>query len=373
MKTVAFVSNSLVGAGAERIVARLLSNPTPFDHQISRHLILLDDDEIAYPIPSSVPVHCLDTKGSLLRGAVKLKAKLAEVQPDICVSFGTRSNLLTVSVAKLAGTRVVISERVNSSRHHAGNLSGSLAKHLTRIVYRHADSIIAVSQGVAQDLRENFGVPAEIISVVANPVDKDHVTAQAAEQSGIEGFTRPVVVAMGRLVPNKNFSLLIEAFRRWGRGGTLIILGKGPLREQLRDEIVAAGLGGRVFLAGFKENPFAIMGKADCFVLPSNSEGFPNGLVEAMILGVPVIATNCPSGPAEILDDRADLEVSDVYEGKYGLLVPMEAPDALSRALNLALAPGQRELRSRSARLGAVRYDLTNTLATYWRIILGQT
>ena len=153
----------------------------------------------------------------------------------------------------------------------------------------------------------------------------------------------------------------------------MIILGKGPLRDQLHDEIVEADLGGRVILAGFRENPFAIIGKSDCFVLPSNSEGFPNGLVEAMILGVPVIATNCPSGPAEILDDRPDLDISDVYEGKYGLLVPMEAPDALSRALNFALAPGQRELRGRSARLGASRYDLTNTLATYWRIILDQS
>jgi N-acetylgalactosamine-N,N'-diacetylbacillosaminyl-diphospho-undecaprenol 4-alpha-N-acetylgalactosaminyltransferase len=177
---------------------------------------------------------------------------------------------------------------------------------------------------------------------------------------------------MGRLVPNKNFTLLVEAFRLCGAPGTLVILGKGPLREHLLGQIETAGLSGRVVLAGFQANPFAWLAKADCFVLPSNGEGFPNGLVEAMILGVPVISTNCPSGPAEILDDQPELEIADVHEGRYGLLVPMNAPAALARALTTVLAPDQRERRGQLSQAGAARYDMAGTLRTYWRVILGE-
>lgn len=371
MKTVAFISNSLVGAGAERIVARLLSTPVPLAPDTRRHLILLDEDEIAYPIPASVPVHCLDSKGSLLKGAIRLNAKLRELRPDICVSFGTRSNLLAASVARRTGARVVISERVNTSSHHPNSLGGRVAKLLTRMLYRHAHHVIAVSRGVATDLSDNFGVPSRIISVIANPIDSEEVIALGAEPIAWQHLARPITVGMGRLVPNKNFSLLVEAFRLSGAPGTLVILGKGPLREQLLEQVEAAGLSGRVVLAGFQANPFALLAKADCFVLPSNGEGFPNGLVEAMILGVPVISTNCPSGPAEILDDQPDLEVVDLHEGRYGLLVPMNAPAVLARALKAVLSPGQRERRGQLAQLGAARYDMAGTLRTYWGVIFG--
>src|SRR3546814_10670758 len=125
------------------------------------------------------------------------------------------------------------------------------------------------------------------------------------------------IVAAGRLVPNKNFGMLIEAFAQSGLPGSLVIMGEGPLRGALEARIMQLGLEGRVHLPGFLENPFAVLKRASLFALPSNAEGFPNGLVEAMACGLPVVAANCASGPAEILLNRSRESVHGIRSEEH--------------------------------------------------------
>lgn len=368
MRKVLFIINSLAGGGAERIMARIITYSPRENNEL--HLVLLDEDPQAYSIPDWIKVHRLDTKGSLLTGYFALRRALQDIKPDFVLSFLTRSNLLAIALCRSKKIRCVISERVNTSSHHPHNLNGNLARLMTRLFYPLADTVIAVSDGIAQDLRDNYAVSPHKIVVIPNPIDAGEVRACGSETT-MPDVARPLFVGMGRLVPNKNFSMLIEAFGKLGGSGTLVILGDGPMREELEAQVRTTGLEGRVLLPGFQENPFATIAAADCYVLPSNGEGFPNGLIESMILGTPVVSTNCHSGPAEILDDRPYFEVSGPTECKFGLLVPTNDPVSMAEALKAATAPGERSSRSQRAIAGASRYSLDATITVYWDAILG--
>jgi N-acetylgalactosamine-N,N'-diacetylbacillosaminyl-diphospho-undecaprenol 4-alpha-N-acetylgalactosaminyltransferase len=371
MRKVVFIINSLAGGGAERIMARLVTHSPRKNNEL--HLVLLDEEPQAYTVPDWVILHRLNTGGSLLAGYFALRRLVGQIKPDNVLSFLTRSNVLAITTRKAGRTRCVISERVHTTSHHTHDLNGVMARALTRLFYPRADALIAVSDGIARDLSDNYAVGASKIVVIPNPIDVAEVRARAAEPGEDIPVPGPLVVAMGRLVPNKNFGMLIDAFGRLNGPGTLLILGEGPLRDELQAQIDAADLADRVHLRGFQANPFATIAAADCFVLPSNGEGFPNGLIEAMILGTPVISTNCHSGPAEILDDRSYFEIAEPTECKYGLLVPTNDPEAMAQALGKALAPGQRQPRSERAIAGASRYGLEATIATYWDVVRGDT
>ena len=128
-------------------------------------------------------------------------------------------------------------------------------------------------------------------------------------------------------------------------------------------------IGPRVQLVGFSSNPFPYLAGADAYVLPSNAEGFPNGLVEAMAVGAPVIATNCETGPSEILNDTSSIGISELTIAKYGILVPPNSVDAMAQAMDyLVPAETQRTLSAKS-REGAGRYGLEKAVSSYWSII----
>src|SRR5262249_29070510 len=150
-------------------------------------------------------------------------------------------------------------------------LRGRVAKLLVRLIYPRAARIIAVSAGVAQDLRTSFSIPRGKIVIVANPIDLASIQAQSRETGAIDQ-DETYIMGMGRLVVNKNFALLIDAFARSGLGGKLVILGEGPECEALTRKIADLGLVGRVLMPGFANNPFAFLRRASVFVLPSNSE-----------------------------------------------------------------------------------------------------
>src|SRR3546814_5700876 len=138
---------------------------------------------------------------------------------------------------------------------------------------------------------------------------------------------------MELIVPNKNFALRIDAFADAAVPGRRIILGEGPVSDVLERQFAARDLGDRVLLPGFLENPFPLIAGADCYILPSNAEGFPNGLVEAMALGLPVISTDCPSGPSEILAERQRGGLASLDCASHGLLAPCNDRAALAEGL----------------------------------------
>ena len=306
-----FLINSLAGGGAERVMCTLLRASQSELHDAQISLLLLDRDPPAHEVPSWAEVVQLDCRHSLIRSIWSVWRTFRRTRPDLTVSFLTRANVANIVAASMLGIPAIVSERVNTSSHLGHGLGATLARFLVKMTYPKAGKIIAVSQGVADDLRASFGVPAARMSVIANPIDLDEIRAQAESGAPIP-VDAPYIVTMGRLMPNKNFGMLIEAFARSGIAGKLVILGEGPERAALAKKIEALSLGGRVVMPGFTANPFPTLRRADFYVSPSNAEGFPNSLLEAMSVGLPVISTNCPSGPSEVL---ADLPREQVQPG----------------------------------------------------------
>lgn len=201
-----------------------------------------------------------------------------------------------------------------------------------RWIYPAVDHIVAVSEGVASDTLAITGIPPEKVSVIRNPV----VTPQTLENAQapvdhpwMNDASIPVILGVGRLTRQKDFATLIRAFAvvRARQATRLVILGEGKLRGELETLAGNLGVADSVSLPGYVENPHAWMARATLFVLSSRWEGSPNVLTEALALGTPVVATDCPSGPREILAD-----------GHYGALVPPGDSFLLSEAIMSTLS-----------------------------------
>lgn len=363
-----FVINSLTGGGAERVMATLLSASSRMQPRRSITLALLDRETIAYEPPAEVRLVQFDCKGRLLPSIIVLRKLVDRLQPDTVLSFLTRANVANVMATQGRPPACIISERVNTSAHFRSGFGAVIAKALVRRFYRRADHVISVSDGVSDDLARNFRVSPSRMSVIANPVDHAAIEAMAGEAPALAP-DRPYIVAAGRLVPNKNFAMLIDAFAQSKLTGDLVILGEGPLRGALEEQVRALGLEERVHLPGFVENPFAIIARATLFAMPSNVEGFPNGLVEAMACGRPIVSTNCPSGPSEILLGCPRLAVTCTTYCPAGAVVPPGDRSLFAAALRAVHDDPERELRGSAARLLSRAFSVERTVEQYWRVI----
>ncbi len=240
--------------------------------------------------------------------------------------------------------RVVISEHAPQSLSYAdrGALHNTLMKATMRVGYRLADARVGVSSGVADDMARLSGMDRARFNVIHNPAATGQVVeAGYAVPAALAGRTGPILLTVGTLKAVKRHDLLVRAFARMRRTDTtLCILGEGQERAGLETLIGSLGLQDRVLLAGYQADPAPWYAHADLFVLSSDHEGFGNVIVEALEHGLPVVSTNCPTGPHEILED-----------GKYGTLVPVGDVDALARAMDEALsASHDREQLKRRAR-----------------------
>ncbi|HEY3146817.1 MAG TPA: glycosyltransferase [Dongiaceae bacterium] len=367
-----FMINSLAGGGAERVMCTLLraSQDELRDHRIS--LLLLDREASMYEVPRWIEVEQLDCRHSLLRSIWSVWRALRRLKPDMTVSFLTRSNVANIIATSMLGIPAIVSERVDTSSHLGNGLGAKLAKFLVKVTYPKARKVIAVSQGVADDLSASFGVPSDSMTVIANPIDVDEIGAQAETGAPIP-VDGPYAVTMGRLVPNKNFGMLIEAFARSGIAGRLVILGDGPERAALTAKIAALGLSGRVMMPGFAPNPFSTLRRAEFFVSPSNAEGFPNSLLEEMSVGLPVISTNCPSGPSEVLADLPRGKVAaGVSFAQHGILVSPDDPAAMAEALRAMMDPERRRAYAAKAPKRAADFGVARAKEAYWAVIRAQ-
>lgn len=302
----------------------------------------------------------------IISSVPKVVRYLRRRRPMAVLSALDTTNLVALWAARLArvDTRVVVSEHCNFSSALAGarNAQARLLPPLVSRFYPWADAIVAVSAGVADDLAQSTGVARESMTVVFNPV----ITPAVVEAARLEPEHRwfadhgiPIVLGIGRLTYQKNFELLVEAFARLSKRAParLIILGEGPDREALQRRIDSLGLSERVDMPGFVQNPYAYMKAASLFVLSSRYEGLPTVLIEALYCGAPVIATDCPSGPREILRG-----------GELGELVPMDDAEALEEAMSAVLS----ESGKAATAAGALDdYRLARVTERYAAIMLG--
>jgi glycosyltransferase involved in cell wall biosynthesis len=371
-RRILFIINSLAGGGAERVMCTLLRAS---EGELGRNgiaLLLLDRDSSMYEVPRWIEVKQLDCRHSLVRSIWSVWRAIRRMRPDVTVSFLTRANVANVVATRLLGIPAIVSERVNTTSHLGSGFGAALARLFVRATYPKAHAIIAVSQGVADELRSAYGVPGERISVIANPIDLDEIRTQAEAGTAVQ-IEGPYAVTMGRLMPNKNFGMLIEAFARSGIAGKLLILGDGPERPALGSRIEGLGLGGRILMPGFSANPFPTLRRADFYVSPSNAEGFPNSLLEAMSVGLPVISTNCPSGPSEVLADRPREGIgSGVVFAEHGILVPPDDAAAMAEALRAMADPERRRLYGERSPKRAADFGVARARDAYWSVIDAQ-
>jgi glycosyltransferase involved in cell wall biosynthesis len=364
---IAFIINSLTGGGAERSLVNLINFARDELAAFDVHLILLDREPERHQVNETVQKTILDARHGLMRSTIQLYRALKQLRPDVTISFLNRSNCANVIAARLLGFPCIISERVHTTSHF-GRKRGFGKKLMVRLFYPLADAIVAVSHNVGRDLIENFGVSAGTISIIGNPISIELIEKSAESDPP---FTLPdkFIVSAGRLVPNKNFPLMIQSYHRSGIGLPLIILGEGPARETLSTMANGLGLGNRVMLPGYVENPYPIIRRATFFASSSNAEGFPNALLEAMALGCPVIATDCEAGPAEILGRPTDCKTDTLVPAKYGILVRVNSIDDLAKAMLMMMDEGIRSEYARRSRARAVDFSPGSVVNRYMNLV----
>ncbi|WP_218352165.1 glycosyltransferase [Alteromonas lipotrueiana] len=367
---VAFMINSLEGGGAERVMCNLLSAMESYftSNQLCVYLILLDDLPEAHTCPAYVNKVTLNTHGSLLKGYRSARQMLEAIKPQFCFSFLTRSNMVNIALARSFGYQAIISERVNTSSHFAGGFKDTVSKLMVKMSYRFADNVVAVSQGVKADLQQNFGVPEARLQVIHNPYDIAQLK-QLADKPVDDLPPRSYIIGTGRLVKNKNFSLLLNAFAQSELTDDLLILGQGDEQASLVALARQLGIAERVHFSGFRSNPYPYLKHARFFVSTSNAEGFPNAIVEAMCLGKPVAATNCESGPAEILSGEYPFNVDEFEASMYGCLCQVNQINGVVQALNflnnesnLDYYAGQSRLRAQDFSYAVFREKIIQTI-----------
>jgi glycosyltransferase involved in cell wall biosynthesis len=365
---VLFIINSLTGGGAERVMSTLLSNSEAWSSRHEVALALLDDDPRAFSLPEWLRVFQLDCKGGTISSIRAVGRIVRDYDPHVTLSFLTRANFSN-GIAMMKRRRPwIISERTSTPAHLGSAFRQLATKALMRLVYPRATRVIAVSDGVATKLSDGFRVPADRIDVIPNPVDRQAIEAAAREGNPLD-VSEPYIVAVGRLVSVKNYRLLIEAFARSDLPCLLVIAGEGPERDDLKAFADQLGIGDRLVMPGWLSNPYPALANAHAFALSSNVEGFPNALVEALGLGIPCVATNCPDGPAEILDGSSVAAVSGLTIGSAGILTPVGDVDSYAEALQLVF---QKPLRDRLVAAGRKRaddYSAAAITARYWDVI----
>jgi len=339
----------LGGGGAERASLNLASGFAARGHRVD--LVLANAiGPYVQDVPDSVNVVDLERR-RVSSAIVPLARYLRRCRPDVMLST-LHHACLVATIAKVVSrsrTSLFLREATTPSARQIStfDLRKRLLRWAMRWAYALADGAVAVSEGVADDLRLTFRVPRSRLWTLYTPVVTDDIADLKAEDPGHPWFVAdasPVVLGVGRLHSFKGFMTLIDAFARVraDRPAKLVLLGEGPQRPALEDRVTDLALGDDVALPGFVANPFAFMARASVFALSSEFEGLPGTLIQAMACGCPVVATDCRSGPAEIL-----------VGGKFGTLIAVgDAPalaDAILRTLDAPPA-SKAELRERAAK-----------------------
>lgn len=338
-KEVVFLVASLRGGGAERVFVTVANELASRGHQVT--LLTWNGDGPNAALLAS-RVRLLDlrlplegesySKSATLRGILKTAKALRGINPDAVFSAPEFINLLAVLALTIGRIRARFFPTFHAAISLVSDRRGArIAVLLSRLVAGRATKAVAVSAGVGKELVTR-GFPRTKVTVIHNPVpaaDGRKTRTYAWDQQLNEMGEGPIIVTAGRLVPVKDHKTLLKAFAlfRETRSARLIIFGEGPMADELTTFAREIGIASNVLFPGYVNDPQACYARADLFVLSSVSEGFGNVLVEAMGAGVPVVSTDAPYGPREILDN-----------GRFGELVAVGDATGLAKAMLAAHA-----------------------------------
>ena len=337
---------TLGGGGVERVLLMLAEGFV--QRGLSVDLLLARaEGPFLESVPGEVRLVSFDSRMTVTT-LPKLLRYLRRVRPDVLVAASNA--VIPALIARRFFTpktpTLARQDNTHTMQAHTANLKMRMALRLLRYLLPSADAIIAVSSGAAEDLERSIPGVAGLVQVVPNPVVSDELEDKAAalvDHPWLSDSGVPVILSAGRLVPHKDHPTLLRAFAEvvQSRPARLVILGEGPDREKLTALARELGIAGLADFPGFVDNPYSYMSRAGVFALSSMTEGLPTALIEAMACGTPVVSTDCPSGPGEILED-----------GKWGRLVPVGDWQALAKAIQDTLdsppAPGLLKSRARA-------------------------
>lgn len=324
IKNIVLLINNLNKGGAERVVA-LLANKLSQHEGMHLHVVQIESG-VEYQLPKNIEKITLSksiNKGSIIKLieipilAWRLSRYLKKNKIDTVVSFLYRSNYINILSNIFSFKRkVVIGIRSTTSRYINSGISGKINLWLIKLLFNKADLIMSNSFGVDSDLKELMNIKTETV-VWNNPIDIEYIKEKVGDSKGAVfqfDLHKKYIISIGRLIPLKRNKDLIFAFKSVSANFPrleLIFVGNGECKKELEESAKDFGVSDKVHLIGQVDNPFYLLKKSDIFVLNSETEGFPNVLIEAMACGLPVISSNCKSGPNEILNNE---EFGRLYE-----------------------------------------------------------
>lgn len=328
-KKLLFVISSLVGGGSERVITTILNHLNKEKYEISLVLFIKGGHYLSQ-IPDDVKLYDLKKKSrfSFLRLIFCLNGLFRKIKPNTVISFMAYTNLVVLLAKFLSGCKfnLVISIRTNLGYANLFAKFKRIKYFLYKRTFNFADHIVVPSVGIKKDLEKTFGIDQKKINIINNPIDLEKIKElkeELVEDLEIEKC-KPFLITVGSLTRPKGYHYLLRAFSIIKKeiDEKFLILGTGKDEAKLKSLVNELGIREEVFFLGFQKNPYKFMKTASIFIISSIWEGFPNVILEAMVCGVPVISTDCPFGPREIITN-----------GKNGILVPPADEKALSEAI----------------------------------------
>lgn len=360
MSKIAIFLTALDGGGAEKVMLNLAKGFVKSGLKVDLVLVSASGAYLSQ-IPPDIKL--VDLKQDRLLTSIPTLINYLKIEQPQALLTALDTNVIAAWLRRWSSisihTVVTVHNNLSLESSHGEGIKRKLTAKFAGWFYGWADSIVAVSEGVAADL-VNIGLPPKKIHVIYNPIVDDELKSklkQPLEHPWLQEGQPRIILGVGRLTKQKNFTTLIEAFAIVRRhiSARLMILGEGEDRAALESTIKQLNLDSDVLLLGFVDNPYQYMSQAAVLVMSSIWEGFGNVLVEAMAAGTPVVSTNCPSGPAEILVD-----------GEYGKMVSVEDIEEMAKNIETTLKnpPNAVKLQCR-----AEIFSLDNATKSYLEIL----
>ncbi|MFW3405386.1 glycosyltransferase [Aliarcobacter butzleri] len=337
-KNILILGISLKKGGAERIISLLVKEFIK-DEKINIHLLMMEN-EVEYQLPKNVRLIVLSkNKKSGLRKFIelpfvawKLSKYIKQNNISVVMSFLYRANYINL-LAKFFGTKhkSIINIVSTTSRYLNEGLLGKVNLFLINSLFNKADLIVSNSKGVDEDLKSLISITTKT-QVIHNPIDIEYINEKKNTCEDTVFYFRnniKYIISVGRLIPLKRNKDLIKAFYKLQESDNnieVIFLGDGILKYKLEQYCIELKIQEKVHFLGNVSNPFYYLNKSNLFVLNSELEGLPNVLLEAMVCDLPVISSDCKSGPREILEDE-----------KYGYLYPVGDTETLIEKMKIVL------------------------------------